>query len=166
MNLLGIARIGLGLIGVLAAVQGVVSFPNTTAAATLVAREHGMAATFSAVLFPFVLVWVISYYLVFRNLTLARFLSTASEDLSTTEQPSTPHVLVGLAGALILAYSLPGVTTSAGALLIGGSLSLGREFWNITIGYTAQAGLGLALVMRPAFLLDLWTRGGTQRGAV
>lgn len=166
MHMLGIARIGLGLLGVLAAVQGVVSFPRTAAAATLIARESGVAATFSAVLLPFALVWVLSYYLVFRNLTLARFLAGASKESSTAEQLASPTILVGLAGVLILAYSLPSVTASVGAIMIRGSLNLGREFWSVTIGHMVQAGLGLALVMRPALLLDLWTGGGTPSGDV
>ncbi len=72
---------------------------------------------------------------------------------------------MGLAGILILAYALPSVITSVGVIMAQGSGALGREFWNVTIAYVAQAGLGLALVLRPHLLLQLWSRRETGVGA-
>ncbi len=166
MNSLAFARLGLGLLGVLAAVLGVVAFPGLAGTATLVVREHGMSVGIVAVLLPFLLVWIVSYYLVFRNLTLARLLSAPNQASDQAESPLLLQVLVGLAGMLILAYSLPGVTTSVGVIMTQGSLTLGREVWTVTVAYIAQAGLGLALVLRPHIFLQLWSRRDAEGGTV
>ncbi len=165
MDSLAIARLGLGLLGVLAAVQGVVAFPGLAGDATVVVGEHGMGAGLFAVLLPFLAIWIISYYLVFRNLTLARLLSAPNRASVETESPLLPQVLVGLAGVLILAYSLPSIVLSVGVVLRQGSLKLGQDFWNVAIAYTAQAGLGIALVRRPDILLKLWSRRDAEGSA-
>ena len=165
MDILTYARLGLGLLGVLAAVQGLIAFPSLAGSATILAREYGTPAAVFAVLLPFSFVWVLSYYLVFRNLTLARLLSVPNQALPNAGSPAPSYILVGLAGILILAYALPSVITSVGVIMAQGSGALGREFWNVTIAYVAQAGLGLALVLRPHLLLQLWSRRETGVGA-
>ena len=165
MESLAFARLGLGLLGVLAAVQGVVAFPRLASTGTLVVREHGMSVGIVAVILPFLFVWILSYYLVFHNLTLARLLSPPNQASVRAEAPLLLQVLVGLAGMLILAYSLPGVTMSVGLILTQGSLMLGREFLNVTVAHIAQAGLGLALVLRPHVFLQLWSRRDAEGGA-
>lgn len=166
MDILGLARVGLGLLGVLAAVQGLVAFPGLAGTATVIANEHGTPAAVFSVLLPFSLVWLVSYYLVFRNLTLARLLSVPSRALPHAESPAPSRIVVGLAGILIFAYALPGVTTSLGAIVAQGSLALGRGFWNITVAYVAQAGLGVALLLRPQLFLQFWSRRESEVGAV
>ena len=166
MDSLAFARLGLGLLGVLAAVQGVIAFPSLAGTATLVAREHGTRAAVLAVLLPFLFVWIVSYYLVFRNFTLARLLSAPNQAPPSAQSPLPAQILVGLAGILILAYSLAGVTTSVGVFLTRGSLTLSRLFWNVTVAHIAQAGLGLALVLRPHVFLQLWIRRDAGVGAV
>ena len=166
MDTLASARLGLGLLGVLAAVWGVASFPSLGAAGTTMVREHGRSVGVFAVLLPFLFVWFVSYYLVFRNLTLARLLSAPSQASVQAKSTALPHVLVGLAGVLIVAYSLPGVIMSVGAILNWGTLTLGGDFWNITVAHIAQAGLGLALVLRPQMFLQLWSRREAESSSV
>jgi uncharacterized membrane protein len=161
MNTLKLTQLGLGLIGVFVAVQGVVAFPGLSAAAALVAGEYGSGAAVVTVLLPFLLIWVVCYYLVFANLGLAKLLSEKAESVPESVVSSdTARILVGLAGVLVVAYSLPGVITSVRVFLELGSFSAEREFWRVTVAYLAQAVMGVFLVLRPDVLLKLWDRAG------
>ena len=160
MDALGLARLGLGLIGIFAAVQGVIAFPRLAGTSALLAGEYGAATAVLTVLLPFLAIWIVCYYLVFANLGLARLLSGQAQALPESAESLAPgRVLVGLAGVLIVAYSLPGVITSVGVIVELGSYSREREFWKITVAYLAQAGIGVFLVLRPDVLLKLWSRG-------
>ena len=159
MDTLKLARLGLGLIGIFAAVQGVVAFPRLSGTAALVSREFGTGTAMVTVLLPFLFIWVVCYYLVFANLGLARLLSAKAEALpGSMVSPGSGRILVGLTGVLIVAYSLPGVITSIRAIVELGSFSAEQEFWRITVAYLAQAGIGVFLVLRPDLLLKLWGR--------
>jgi hypothetical protein len=157
MDTLRFARLGLGLIGIFAAVQGVVAFPGLSGAAALVSNEFGSGTAVIAVLLPFLAVWVACYYLIFASRGLAQFLTGKVEALPEPMQSvGSGHVLIGLAGVLIVAYSLPGVITSVRAVLELGQYSAEQEFWRISIAYLAQMALGLLLVFRTDVLLRLW----------
>jgi len=125
----------------------------------LLTGEYGSGAAVVTVLLPFLLIWVVCYYLVFVNLGLAKLLSAKAESLPESVVSSgTARILVGLAGVLVVAYSLPGVITSVRAFLELGSFSAETEFWRVTVAYLAQAGIGVFLVLRPDVLLKLWDR--------
>ena len=159
MDTLRFARLGLGLIGIFAAVQGVIAFPRLAAAAALVSGEFGTGAAMVTVILPFLAVWIACYYLIFASRGLAQFLTGKVEPLpEPIRSVSSGHVLVGLAGVLIVAYSLPGVITSLRAVLELGPYSAEQEFWRVTIAYLAQMGLGLFLVFWPGLLLERWWR--------
>ncbi len=81
-------------------------------------------------------------------------LTALKDAASEAEAPALLSVLVGLAGVLIVAYTLPNLITYLWVIATVGSP--GRDFTRATFAYVAQAGLGSALVFRPQWLLGLW----------
>jgi len=164
MDAFVLARLGLGLLGVLAAVQGLTAFPRLAGITAQVTAQYGSSAAIVAVLLPFLLIWLVSYWLVFRNVSLARVLAARTEAASEAEAPAVLSVLVGLAGVLIVAYALPNLITYL--WLIATQDSPGRNFTRATVAYVAQAGLGSALVFQPRRLLGFWIRPSSSFRAV
>lgn len=154
MTILPIARLGLGLLGVLAAVLGLATFPNAVLAANILSARHGTAAATLAVLLPFVLIWVISYYLVFRNLTLATYLSAPTEDETPSDAALLPRVVAGLAGILVVAWALPSLVAAIGLWLTG--QGGGQEGLRYMLPPVAQAVLGLMVASRPDAVVRWW----------
>jgi hypothetical protein len=64
-------------------------------------------------------------------------------------------VVVGLVGILVVAYALPGLITSLSLMMTEGART--RELTRFTLANAAQAGLGLALILRPEQFLRLWS---------
>ncbi len=153
MTILPIARLGLGLLGVFAAVLGVATFPNAVLAANILSAEHGTAYATLGVLLPFALIWVMSYYLVFRNLTLARYLSVPEEE-TPTDTSLLPRVVVGLVGILVVAWALPSLVT---AFYLWATSQGGRpEALRNMLPPVAQAVLGLMVAARPDAVVRWW----------
>lgn len=158
MDGLAIARLGLGLLGVLAAVQGLTAFPELAGSAAQLSAGLGSLAALFSVFLPFALVWFVSYYLVFRNLSLARLLTVERQEQAVSEPPPFNQVAVGLTGVLIIVYALPNLIASLG---VATTLGMNPQLARYLIGYVAQTAVGLILVLWPRHLIALWLRART-----
>ncbi len=154
MTILLVARLGLGLLGVLAAVLGLATFPNAVLAANILGAEHGTAYATLGVLLPFALLWAMSYYLVFRNLTLAKYLSVPAEGEPERDASLLPRVLVGLGGLLVVAWALPSLVTAI--YLWSTGQGGGQEGLRYMLPPVAQTVLGLMMAAGPDAVVRWW----------
>jgi hypothetical protein len=147
-----LARVGLGLIGVLALVDALNGFMTFAA---IFGRESTGAVLISIGL-PVLLLLGLSYVLVFHNAQLA---AAISPDAGATidGSPDLARVLIVLLGVFLLVQAIPGTLNTLLAYLaagefpqVGNRAAPMRSF----IGHVVQIAIALWLIMRPERILD------------
>lgn len=160
MNGRMLARLGLGLLGVLALAQVLFGIVNLVTALAAFSDSAGRSRPALLLIgLPIAVLLGLSYVLMFHNASVAEVIFPDLDGAAGAGGPDLPRVLVGLLGVLVLAMALPQLVRAA-LTVVPGDPYLSREMVRSRVrdlaGYGLEALLALFLILRPQRVLALW----------